>query len=87
MIGEEIRESLLAKEMAEKLFKLMGDWDKFDITLHSVQSIIERIYIGNIKGVQRYYDLSELRSSARHYITTLQLIIECIDKILENTGE
>ena len=52
MIEEEIREELLAKEMAEKLFKLMGDWDKFDVTLHSVQEIIERIYIGNIKGVQ-----------------------------------
>ena len=71
-----------AREVAERLFALMGDFDSFDVVLHRLESIIEDLDDETAKEVMVYYDLAELRRQCRHYAATLLHIAETIDEVL-----
>lgn len=71
-----------AKEVAERLFALMGEFDSFDATLHVIEGIVESLDRETAKAVMRHYDLTELRRQCRHYAATLLHIAETIDEVL-----
>lgn len=74
-----------AREIAEELFRWMPRWDNFDLAVHNIESILTRIKNMELgEEVVKYYDLTELRSSAKHYRDVLNRIIALLDNILDN---
>jgi phosphoserine phosphatase len=71
-----------AKEVAERLFALMPDFDYFDLTMHRLESIIENMDEETAKEVLAHYDLTELARQCRHYADVLSYIARTIDELL-----
>jgi hypothetical protein len=71
-----------AREVAERLFALMPDFDEFDVTLHRLEHIIESLDEEAAKEVLAHYDLTELRRQCRHYADVLSYIARTIDELL-----
>jgi len=71
-----------AKNIAEKLFDLMADFDRFDSTMHRLESIIEDMDEELAREVLAYYDLAELERQCRHYACVLSYIARVIDELL-----
>jgi len=71
-----------AKEVAERLFAPMGDFDSFDAPLHAIEGIVESLDRETARAVVRHYDLAELRRQCRHYASVLSFIAETIDELL-----
>jgi len=71
-----------AKEVAERLFALMPDFDYFDLTMHRLEYIIENLDEEAAREVLAYYDLVELARQCRHYAHVLLHIAWHIDEIL-----
>ena len=71
-----------AKNIAERLFSLMPDFDHFDAVLHSIERIVEDLDEEEAREVLVYYDLTELASRCRHYACVLSYIARTIDEVL-----
>jgi hypothetical protein len=71
-----------AKEVAERLFALMPDFDYFDLTMHRLEYIVENLDEETVREVLAYYDLAELARQCRHYANVLLHIARHIDEIL-----
>jgi hypothetical protein len=74
--------SARGKEVAERLFSLMGDFDRFDVVLHQLEFVVENMDEEVAKEVLAHYDLVELRRQCRHYADVLLHIARHIDEIL-----
>jgi hypothetical protein len=74
--------SARGREVAERLFSLMGDFDHFDAVLHSIERIVEDLDEEEVREVLMYYDLAELARQCRHYADVLLHIARHIDEIL-----
>ena len=71
-----------AKNIAERLFSLMPDFDHFDVVLHQLEFVIENMDEEAAREVLAVYDLTELARQCRHYASVLSHIAKVIDELL-----
>jgi len=67
------------RKIAERLFRLMGKFDEFDSTLHSLHTILSHAGEEELREAAKFYDFVELASACRHYIEMLEEIISIIE--------
>jgi DNA anti-recombination protein RmuC len=75
------RVSSRAREVAERLFELMTDFDHFDVTLHNIEHVVENLDEDLAREVLVHYDLVELARQCRHYASVLTHIARTIDEV------
>ena len=73
---------LRAWRVAERLFSLMPDFDRFDSVLHALDAILSETPLEELRDAAKYYDLGELRAVCAHYIKLLERITERLDEVL-----
>ena len=79
------RERELARRgwlLARRLFRQMDRFDKFDVVLMHLDSILAAIEKEDVKYVLSFYDLSELRAKLRDYAKKCTELANKIDEML-----
>jgi hypothetical protein len=72
-----------ARRLAERLFRLMEQFDRFDVVLLNLDTILAAITPEDVKYVLKFYDLSELRSKLRGYASECETLAKKIDELLQ----
>jgi hypothetical protein len=74
---------LRGRLLAQRLFRQMDRFDKFDVVLMHLDSILAAIDEENVKYVVAFYDLSELRSKLRDYARKCTELANKVDELLK----
>jgi hypothetical protein len=85
MEGKMERERELARRgwlLARRLFRQMDRFDKFDVVLMHLDSILAAIEKEDVKYVLSFYDLGELRAKLRDYAKKCTELANKIDGLL-----
>ena len=85
MEGKMERERELARRgwlLARRLFRQMDRFDKFDVVLMHLDSILAAISPEDVKYVLSFYDLGELRTKLRSYAERCKALADRIDELL-----
>jgi len=74
-----------AMRLAQTLFSVMKRWDSFDHALHVVCEVLAIVKNDKelLRELAKYYCLSELYSSAKHYQCLLNQIIKILEEAME----
>jgi len=70
--------------IAKRLFRLMPQFDRFDIVLMHLDSVLAVITPDDVKYVVRHYDLTELHNKLRKYAHECEMLAK---RIRELTSE
>ena len=74
---------LRGRLLAQRLFRQMNRFDKFDVVLMHLDSILATITPEDVKYVFSFYDLSELRAKLRDYARKCSELANKIDDLLK----
>jgi len=69
---------------AEKLFRLMPDFDRFDIVLMHIGDILSSMTQEEAKRASLYYDFTELHNRLVYYARTCERLAKVIDTLFES---
>ena len=73
----------IAQKFAQKLFKLMPDFDKFDIVLHELEYLLGMMTKDDVPYVEKYYCLNELLGKIIHYRQCLEILEKRLKELLK----
>jgi hypothetical protein len=76
---EQVRRGWL---LARRLLRQMDRFDKFDVVLMHLDSILAAIAPEDVKYVLAHYDLNELRAKLRSYAERCRTLADRIDELL-----
>jgi hypothetical protein len=68
--------------LAQRLFRQMNRFDKFDVVLMHLDSILAAVTPEDVKYVATFYDLGELRAKLRSYAERCRALADRIDELL-----
>jgi len=71
-----------AQKFAQRLFKLMPDFDRFDTVLHELEYLLGMMQKDDVKYVEKYYCLDELLGKIIHYRRTLEYLEKRLKELL-----
>jgi len=71
------------RSLAERLFRQMPRFDRFDVTLMHIDSILAAMDEIDVKYVITFYDLSELKRKLRSYADRCNALANRIDELME----
>jgi len=66
------------KELAERLFNLMGKFDEFEMVLQGLQSVLGGASRKELREASRYFDFVELHNKCMEYMDELETIMAII---------
>jgi hypothetical protein len=69
--------------LAQRLFRQMDRFDKFDVVLMHLDSILAAIGEEDVKYVLSFYDLGELRAKLRDYARKCTELANKVDELLK----
>jgi hypothetical protein len=79
----ERRRKRRARWLAQRLFRQMEQFDRFDVVLMNIDSILALIKEEDVKHVSSFYDLGELKNKLRSYASQCETLAKRIDELLE----
>jgi hypothetical protein len=79
----ERRRKRRARWLAQRLFRQMEQFDRFDVVLMNIDSILALIKEADVKHVSSFYDLGELKNKLRSYASQCETLAKRIDELLE----
>jgi hypothetical protein len=79
----ERRRKRRARWLAQRLFRQMEQFDRFDVVLMNIDSILALIGEEDVKHVLAFYDLGELKNKLRSYASQCETLAKRIDELLE----
>jgi hypothetical protein len=80
-VSEEEKEVI--GKIIDELWKLMGDFDRFDGVMHRLELLVEMMQPEYVKYIKEKYDLNELCVQLRHYSRVCGRTAKRLELILE----
>jgi hypothetical protein len=71
------------RKIVDELWNLMGGFDEFDVIMHKLESVVDKIQPEYIEYILNHFDLHELITQLHHYSYTCRRIASTIERLLE----